>query len=116
MNWYLATVVYQIICGDGRHAAQFDEQLRLISAESYDGALEKARLLGVREEDLFVNDRKELVRWKFIDVSEVFSIQDRMDGAEVCSRIQEMEDAEDYINFVHHKASGIHNKLRQQGA
>jgi len=34
MNWYLAKMVFRIICGEGNHTAQFDEQLRLISGES----------------------------------------------------------------------------------
>jgi hypothetical protein len=29
MQWYLAKLVFQIICGDGNHRPQFDEQLRL---------------------------------------------------------------------------------------
>ena len=33
MNWYLAKIVYRIICGQGNHTAQFDEQLRLIQAK-----------------------------------------------------------------------------------
>ena len=33
MNWYLTKIVYQIICGEGNHTAQFDEQLRLIAAD-----------------------------------------------------------------------------------
>ena len=32
MNWYLAKLVFRIICGEGNHAAQFDEQLRLVNA------------------------------------------------------------------------------------
>ena len=34
MNWYLAKIVYRIICGDGNHTAQFDEQLRLVQLAS----------------------------------------------------------------------------------
>ena len=30
MKWYLAKIVYRIICGEGNHTPQFDEQLRLI--------------------------------------------------------------------------------------
>ena len=33
MKWYLAKLIYRIICGDGTHTPQFDEQLRLIHAE-----------------------------------------------------------------------------------
>jgi len=41
MNWYLAKMVFRIVCGDGNHTAQFDEQLRLISAGSKEEAFHK---------------------------------------------------------------------------
>lgn len=53
MNWYLSKLVYQIICDNGSHTPQFDEQLRLIHAEDDLHAFQKARLLGEREQDLF---------------------------------------------------------------
>ncbi|MDQ3846676.1 MAG: DUF4288 domain-containing protein [Bacteroidota bacterium] len=34
MNWYLTKIIYRIICGNGDHKAQFDEQLRLVEASS----------------------------------------------------------------------------------
>jgi hypothetical protein len=43
MNWYLTKIVFQIICGDGDHTPQFDEQLRLISASSKEAAISKAQ-------------------------------------------------------------------------
>ncbi len=51
MNWYLTKIVYHIICGKGNHKPQFDEQLRLISAENNLHSFQKARLLGKKEED-----------------------------------------------------------------
>ena len=42
MSWYLTKIVYRIICGQGNHTAQFDEQLRLIEAGSSQEAFEKA--------------------------------------------------------------------------
>ena len=39
MNWYLTKIVFQIICGDGDHTPQFDEQLRLIRADKKEEAL-----------------------------------------------------------------------------
>ena len=46
MNWYVAKIVFRIISGEGNHNAQFDEQLRLISAEDERQAFEKATVLG----------------------------------------------------------------------
>ncbi|HEV3251858.1 MAG TPA: DUF4288 domain-containing protein, partial [Puia sp.] len=42
MNWYLAKIVFRIICGEGQHIPQFDEQLRLIEAGNEVEAFEKA--------------------------------------------------------------------------
>ena len=55
MQWYLAKIVFRIICGDGNHSSQFDEQLRLISANNEDEAFYKAQSLGKQEEDSFLN-------------------------------------------------------------
>ena len=46
MSWYLTKIVYRIICGQGNHTAQFDEQLRLIESDSAEDAFERqAQLL-----------------------------------------------------------------------
>ena len=49
MSWYLAKIVYRIICGNGDHKAQFEEQLRLIEAATKGAALEKATAIGKGE-------------------------------------------------------------------
>jgi Domain of unknown function (DUF4288) len=105
MNWYLVKLVYQIICGDGMHTAQFDEQLRIIEATDEMHALAKAQLLGHREQETFYNNKEKLVQWKFIDVSEMNKIDSFFDGAELYSRIDEQDNAANYINMVQMKAS-----------
>ena len=104
MNWYLVKIVYQIICGEGNHTPQFDEQVRLISAPASEEAAEKGRCIGLQEEDVFYNAKQQLVQWKFVNVAEVYALREMMDGAEVYSQIKEIDDAEGYRNFVHHKA------------
>jgi len=107
MNWYLAKMVYRIICGDGEHTPQFDEQLRLIKAEDEFHAFQKAQLIGEREQDNFLNASQKPVHWKFIDVSELHKLDDLIDGAEMYSRICEDEDADIFINVTHLKAAHI---------
>ena len=51
MNWYVAKIVFRIVSGDGNHHAQFNEQLRLISAESEHQAFEKAAAIGINSQD-----------------------------------------------------------------
>ncbi len=104
MRTYLAKIVYRIICGDGDHTPQFDEQLRLIHAEDDLHAFQKARLLGEREEDNFLNNKQKPVLWKFIDVSEVHLLNDLADGVEVYSQIKEEDDAEHYIRGIQKRA------------
>lgn len=107
MNWYLAKIVYRIVCGAGEHTPQFDEQLRLIHAENKETAFFKAQHTGKRGEDTFYNMKQELVQWQFINVSELYKIGDMIDGAELYSRIEEREDGDNYTDIVNRKADGI---------
>ena len=114
MKWYLAKIVFQIVCGDGNHMAQFDEQLRLIAACNEDEAFEKAAGIGKNEEDNFFNLRQQLVRWQFVNVSELYYLSELIDGAEMYSRINEVDDAEAYITSVHRRAESIKRKHTHQ--
>ena len=87
MSWYLTKIVYRIICGQGNHTAQFDEQLRLIEADNSQEAFEKATTLGQKEEDKFFNEEQKLVKWKFINVAELYNESGLLDGADSSSPI-----------------------------
>ena len=117
MNWYLSKIIFRIICGDGDHTPQFDEQLRLIAAADEKEAFEKAMAIGEKEQDGFYNQEQELVQWKFINVAELYKLSGLLDGAEMYSRIQETDDAEDYIELAnrraaHIRAASTHKMLR----
>jgi hypothetical protein len=107
MNWYLTKLVFRIICGDGDHTPQFDEQLRLISAASKEDAFTKAKQLGEKEQETFYNRKHQLVQWQFINVSELYKLSELIDGAELYSRIEERDNAEVYIDIVNQKADNI---------
>ena len=107
MNWYLAKIVFRIICGDGQHTAQFDEQLRLIGASSKEEAFEKAQTVGMNEEETFFNRKEQMVKWQFISVSELYRLNELIDGAELYSRIEEKDNAESYIHIVRARAERI---------
>ena len=107
MNWYLTKIVYQIICGEGSHTPQFDEQLRLISASNEQEAFSKAQRVGLLEEEHFFNHQQQLVKWKFINVCELYKISELIDGAEIYSRIQEADNADRFVEMVHSKADYI---------
>jgi hypothetical protein len=107
MQWYLAKLIYRIICGDGDHVAQFDEQLRLIQADDTLHAFQKARRLGEQEEDNFLNASDKPVHWKFIDVAELHKLDKLIDGAEMYSRICEQDDPDIYVRITHLKATHL---------
>ena len=110
MNWYMAKLVYQFICGSGMHTPQFNEQLRLIVAEDALHAFYKARLIGERETLDIVNNGLP-IKWKFIDVTEILPVNKLSDGAELWSFMNEDTDAELYIRNTQQKA----NLLLEQG-
>lgn len=114
MNWFLAKIVYRIICGEGNHTPQFDEQLRLITAENEKDALQKAFTIGKQEEDCFYNNAEKLVQWKFINIAELYRIADLIDGAELYSRIEEKENGDLYTELVHKKAEHLQLNSAQQ--
>ncbi len=107
MNWYIAKIVFKISNGADQTKSQFDEHLRLILANSFEEAILKARILGIREEDYFLNDRHQPVKWEFVNVSELFHLNEIKDGLEVYSQIQEVEEASSYIHGVHKRAASL---------
>ncbi|MGN6267307.1 MAG: DUF4288 domain-containing protein [Ginsengibacter sp.] len=110
MKWYLAKLVFRIICGEGNHTPQFDEQLRLLCAENEMHAFQKARILGDSEEDNFLNNEQKPVHWKFIDVSEIHALNELIDGAEIYSRINEEDDADEYVTITKRRAKYLHER------
>jgi hypothetical protein len=107
MKWYLAKLVFRIVCGEGQHTPQFDEQLRLIAATNKEEAFLKAKEMGKNEEDTFYNRKEQLVQWQFINLSELNELSELIDGAELYSRIEEKENAEAYIFTVNQKAENL---------
>jgi hypothetical protein len=104
MNWYISKIVFSITAENTQHKPQFDEQLRLIKADSLEEAFIKARKLGLSEEDTFLNDKKNKVKWEFINVAEIVPLKTLEDGMELYSNIHETEEAKSYIHCVHQKA------------
>lgn len=105
MKWYVAKIVYRIICGDGNHTPQFDEQLRLIEAADTFQAFQKARLLGHREQDNFMNANDKPVHWKFLDVTELTEMNSLSDGLEIYSQIKEEPEVDMYLGYIKRKAN-----------
>lgn len=107
MSWYIAKLVFRIVCEKEPEKAQFDEQLWLVNAESATEALFKGRRKGMNEEDSFRGMHTGRVRWQFIDVAEVNEIGEINDGMPVYSRVEETDDLRGYLITVQRKAQNI---------
>lgn len=105
MNWYLAKIIFRIVCGEGHHTPQFEEQLRLIAAENNEQAFSKARTVGEQEATCFPNQQQKMVEWRFINVTELYRLTEMVDGAELYSRIQETDNADVYLQLVNDRAA-----------
>lgn len=103
----MAKIVYRIITGTGNHAAQFEEQLRLIQATHISKALQKATELGAKGEDFFYNQQLQLVQWQFMHVTELKPLQDLNDGIELYTRIEEQDNADAYMLTLQRRHSQL---------
>ncbi len=111
MNWYIAKIIYQIMIDNGEYEPQFEEQVRLIQADSYPEALGKANLLGDQEEVLFYNYKDEPVYWKFIDVADLQPVHELRDGMRLSSHIEHPKYAETYLSLMYSKAESIRTEV-----
>ncbi|WP_276363195.1 DUF4288 domain-containing protein [Daejeonella sp. H1SJ63] len=104
MNWYVAKLIFRITCGNGNHLPQFDEQLRLISAKNEQEALAKARKMISEEQSILENRDDKAFRWNFINMTELYQLDELKDGSEIYCNILEVNDADQYIEMSHQKA------------
>lgn len=111
MQWFMAKIVYRIITGTGNHAAQFEEQLRLIEAAHMGKALEKATDIGRSGEDFFYNRQLQLVQWQFVHVTELKPLQHLNDGMELYTRIEEHDNAEAHLLTLQRRHSQLTDSL-----
>lgn len=114
MSWYISKIIFQVICGDGEHTPQFDEQLRLIQAENEQEALKKAVEIGLEEQNTFNNSKDESVIWSFIDVVELQRVNELKDKTEIYSRIVEPENEENYVGLIELRAERVRSNCERQ--
>lgn len=109
MNWYLVKIIFQIICGNGGHKPQFEEQLRLVLANDAEKAIAKANSIALQEEESFLNQSKQLVEWKFIAATDIYPLQTGIDGAALFSKISEEENATLFIHAIKLRSQDLLN-------
>jgi hypothetical protein len=107
MDWFIAKIVFRIVCGDGNHQAQFDEQLRLIAAQDRQGALAKAKTLGEKVQERFLNQHQQWVNWQFVAVTEITPLDNLDDETEVHFQVTEPENVAHYLTTVYQKAAFV---------
>lgn len=111
MKWFVVRYIYQIITGDGDHAPQFDEQLRLTMADNCDEALLKAERQADEFHQPFRNFKGDMVSWNFICVADLYEIQSPTDGAELASVLHEPEDVGAFLDHVNQHKSYLQELL-----
>jgi hypothetical protein len=116
MKRFIAKIVFGIHNGSLAAMTQFDEQIRLIEAHDEHEAIVKAKMLGVREEYSFLNENEEEVKWEFINVTDIYPLDELKDGLELYSRIHETDVQEHYIRYVNDKALQLEDKIAKAEA
>lgn len=110
MKWFAVNCIYQVICGEGKHTPQFNEQTRLIQAGGIMQALDKAKLNAVHFNPSFNNCNGDKVVWKFIGVGGISAVEELADGVEVSSRIIEPKSVAQYLEKLAHRNKSLTNQ------
>jgi hypothetical protein len=116
MKRFIAKIVFGIHNDALNTINQFDEQIRLIEARDEHEAIVKSKMLGVREEYSFFNENEEEVKWEFINVTDIYELNELKDGLELYSRIHETDAQESYIRYVNDKALQLEEKVAKAEA
>src|SRR5262245_19619963 len=108
MERYLAKLVFAVsVDGTFDH---FDEQYRMVEANSAEDAFLKARALARTEAGTFTGAQGQLVQWQQVDVSELFSLDSLQAGDLLFSQSVSQNDRAGYTDFVRRKAMEIQLK------
>ena len=110
MKKYLAKLMFNINIDNGNDNSQFDEQIRVIESRDLEGAFHKARAIGKKEEETFLNSENKLISWQFIDVAEVYPLESVKDGEQVYSNSHKIKDTGSFIKYIRQKSMEIQAK------
>jgi hypothetical protein len=104
MEWFLAKLVYRFQSPSDPGHIQFDEQLRLVQADDVLHAFHKAQQIGQQEQLIADEQTIHQINWYFMDVTELYKLNQMIDGAEVLSQICLPTDTDRYQRDVRLKA------------
>ena len=111
-KWFIAKIVFNIVTGN-KSKSQFEEQLRLVEAESREEAFLKARAIGIGEEEVFVNEDGRFIKWEFVDVADLLPIESLNSGVEIYSQIHETDESRQYIHSIHQRGMDLRKLVDQ---
>jgi hypothetical protein len=112
-KWFIAKIVFNIVTGTNKTKSQFEEQLRLVEAESREEAFLKARAIGIGEEEVFLNEEGRLIKWEFVDIADLLPVESLNSGVEIYSQIHETEESEQYIHSIHQRGMDLRKHVDQ---
>lgn len=101
-NWFIAKLVYQIVCGEGKHRPQFEEQWRLINANDAAEVVAKAESMAQSETGSDAAGALP-VHWQFVSLVEIIPLNKMSDGAELLAITREPYDHHDYLSNIFDK-------------
>lgn len=110
MQNYLVKLLFNIHIDDENDRSQFDEQIRMVKSFSPEEAFFKARAMGRDEESTFLNAANQLVTWHFVDVLELYALNNYEDGQQLFSLSRKEEDHTTFITFIKQKAMELQTK------
>ncbi len=110
MKRYLVKLMFNINIDNGNNSSQFDEQIRVIESHNLEDAFFKARVIGKKEEEVFLNRDNEPVNWQFIDVVEIYPLEELKDGDQVYSNTRKIKDTRSFITYIRQKSMEIQTK------
>jgi Domain of unknown function (DUF4288) len=113
MNWYLTKIVFRILYATDKQKAQFDEQLRIIMAPDPQTALDKTRRFA-EDETNFISSSDMAVKWQFVNVTEIYRINNYIDGAEIFSQLSEEENGDLYEEKINRKAANTLQNIQNR--
>ena len=105
MKPYIARLVFRIFHGEEQDTAVFEEQLRLLFAESAEEADEKAREIGIAENVTLPQIETGYVKWEFIGIMELHQPDELSNGLLLTSISRETSDPKGFLEYLAYRES-----------
>ncbi len=107
MKTYIAKLIFNINVNQGQDRTQFDEQVRIIRANTMQAAIEIAKNIGEAEESTFISPKQQLIKWEFIAIFAIYELDSMQDGQQLYSYSLSKKDANNFIQYTKDKFQEI---------